>query len=149
MDTLIFIPLTILIIGLIVLVTEALQKKVSFKDANRAGITNSIFGYYMRKIDIETNFYGIFEGTLGITETDLSFTHRFKGETSLISTAVSDIQRFEQSNEYESDYRKDYLTEKHDMATFIMQGPSQRLIGNIGGSFVRRPLASAVIFVRI
>ena len=123
---------------LIVCVVGFAQRKISDRNADKTGVENRVFGYYMTKINAETNTYAIYEGTLGLLGPDLSFTLRTGGKVSTITMQAASITKFELTDESESDYRTDYLTEEHDMATFIMHEPSQRIIGNIGGSFFRR-----------
>jgi Flp pilus assembly pilin Flp len=129
----------IIVIGLLITITFNILKKFSNEGAKSKEVDNRIFGYLMRKINVETNTYSITMGTLGIAPPDLVFVHGLLGgNLSSIVIPFADIINFEASNEREADYRKDYLTEEHYMATFIIDERGATLIGNIGGNLIRR-----------
>ena len=100
-------------------------------------LTPPIAGYYMKKINWETNTYLIIEGSLRVSPSDLLFVHGKGLKSEKIAISLSDILTIQEENEAYTDYRTDYLTPEHDMATFIVEETSQRIIGNVGGSLFR------------
>ena len=113
------------------------RHKLSQGESDVVSLTNPIAGYYMKKINWETNTYMIMEGNLRMSPSDLIFVHSKGLKFEEIVISLSDILTIQEENEAYADYRTDYLTPEHDMATFIVQETSQRIIGNVGGSLFR------------